>query len=77
TRLAAFRPYPDVLLKKAQLEALAGRPDQARRTLQQALASFPTYAPQYMHRLAGSEPAWAGLYQEASAARARLPERYR
>ncbi|MCP9760211.1 polymerase [Aquitalea sp. S1-19] len=77
TRLAAFRPYPDVLLKKAQMEVLAGQPDQARRTLQQALASFPTYAPQFMATLAGSEPAWQGLYQEASAARGRLPERYR
>ena len=77
TRLAAFRPYPDVLLKKAQLEALAGDTAQARQTLAYALASFPTYAPRFMATLAGSEPAWAVLYEDASAARARLPERYR
>ena len=43
-RLTAFRPYPEVMLKRAQLEILAGQQSQAEQTLRMTLASFPTYA---------------------------------
>lgn len=76
-RLAAFRPYPDVLLKKAQLEALAGNESLAEATLSTALASFPTYAPQFLMALGQNEPAWAGLRRVAEEARQKLPPQYR
>lgn len=77
TRLAAFRPYPDVLLKKAQLEALAGDEGAAEATLGSALASFPTYAPSFLSELDPREPAWAGLRRITEAARQKLPLQYR
>ncbi|WP_024301198.1 PglL family O-oligosaccharyltransferase [Pseudogulbenkiania sp. MAI-1] len=76
-RLAAFRPYPDVLLKKAQLEALAGDEAAAEATLGTALASFPTYAPSFLSELGQREPAWEGLRRVAEDARQKLPPQYR
>lgn len=59
--MAAYRPYPDVLLRKAQMEALAGEQLKARQTLRAALASFPTYAGQFLGDLDEDEPAWQEL----------------
>lgn len=77
SRLAAFRPYPDVMLQKAQLQALLGDTDGARVTLRLSLASFPTYASDFLGALDASEPRWAGLREEAQRAYDELPEAYR
>lgn len=77
TLLAAFRPYPDVMLKKAQLEALAGEGRLAEATLRTSLASFPTYAGDYYNALPESEPAYEGLRVVASEVYDRLPAQYR
>lgn len=71
--MAAYRPYPDVLLRKAQMEALAGDHAKAEQTLRAALASFPTYAGQFLGDLDEDEPAWTALRQivlQAEAAKA-------
>ncbi|SCK10404.1 PglL family O-oligosaccharyltransferase [Vogesella sp. LIG4] len=59
--MALYRPYPDVLLRKAQMEALAGEQAKAAQTMRYALASFPTYASQFLDELDDDEPAWSGL----------------
>ncbi|WP_280954823.1 Wzy polymerase domain-containing protein [Paludibacterium denitrificans] len=56
-RLTAFRPYPDVMLKQAQLQAFAGQRQAAEQTLRTTLASFPTYASQFLDSLDEDEPA--------------------
>ncbi|MFN4236337.1 MAG: Wzy polymerase domain-containing protein [Vogesella sp.] len=76
-KMAAFRPYPDVLRRKAQMEALAGEYDKAAHTFSLALASFPTYAPDFLAELDEDEPAWAGLRQQAQQAVDKLPPQYR
>jgi O-antigen ligase len=72
--LAAIRPYPDVLLKKAEFEASEGHAAPALATLRLALASFPTYAGEFMDQLNDdSHPEWAALRSECKAAYYRLP----
>ncbi|MFC3532544.1 Wzy polymerase domain-containing protein [Vogesella facilis] len=75
--MAAYRPYPDVLLRKAKMEALAGEQVRAASTLRTALASFPTYAPDFLDDLDEDEPAWRELRQIAQQAVAALPAQYR
>ncbi|UDM15808.1 PglL family O-oligosaccharyltransferase [Vogesella sp. XCS3] len=75
--MAAFRPYPDVLRRKAQMEALAGEQEKAAHTFSLALASFPTYAPDFLAELDEGEPAWARLRAMAQAATDKLPPQYR
>jgi O-antigen ligase len=75
--MAAFRPYPDVLRRKAQMEALAGEPEKAAHTFSLALASFPTYAPSFLEELDEDQPAWAPLRQMAQTAIDKLPPQYR
>lgn len=75
--MAAFRPYPDVLRRKAQMEALAGEQDKAAHTFSLALASFPTYAPDFLEELDEDQPAWARLRQMAQQAVDKLPAQYR
>ncbi len=75
--MAAIRPYPDVLLKKAQLEALAGEQEKAHATLGLALASFPTYAHSFVEDLRDGPAAFKPLEQQAHEAWLRLPEKYR
>ncbi|WP_028536821.1 PglL family O-oligosaccharyltransferase [Paludibacterium yongneupense] len=72
--LAAIRPYPDVLLKKAEFEAGDKHPQQALASLRLALASFPTYAGEFMEQLDDdNHPEWAPLRKECKAAYNRLP----
>jgi len=75
--MAAFRPYPDVLRRKAQMEALAGEQEKAMHTFSLALASFPTYAPDFLEELDEDEPAWQGLRDMARQAVDKLPPQYR
>ncbi|MDN0075707.1 Wzy polymerase domain-containing protein [Crenobacter sp. SG2303] len=75
--LAASRPYPDVLLKKAKLEALAGEERRAEETLSQALASFPTYAQSFLDDLPEDQPQYNGLRRVAQVGYDRLPARYK
>lgn len=77
SRLAAFRPYPDVMLKKAQLLALQGHQQEAVDTLRTSLASFPTYASQFLTDLGNKEPAWAPLRQVTQDVYNSLPAKYR
>lgn len=77
TQLARFRPYPEVLLKQARLEALAGHQARAQETLHSALASFPTYAPEFLDGLDEEEPAYAKLIEITQQAYDALPEVYR
>ncbi|MDF0604344.1 Wzy polymerase domain-containing protein [Neisseriaceae bacterium TC5R-5] len=76
-RLTAFRPYPDVMLKRAQLEILAGKPQQAEVTLQTTLASFPTYAQQFLQTLDDDKPEWEPLRKIARQAYEQLPAKYK
>lgn len=76
-RLTAFRPYPDVMMKKAQMLALAGKQDEARKTVATALASFPTYAKDYLDEIDEDVPEWQGLRAEAQAVFDKLPAKYR
>jgi O-antigen ligase len=76
SQLAAFRPYPDVMLKQARLLALAGRKDEAAAVLRRDLASFPTYAPDFLDTLDDSEPAYSGLIDVAQQAYDALPPAY-
>ncbi|MCW3481741.1 Wzy polymerase domain-containing protein [Neisseriaceae bacterium JH1-16] len=75
--LAASRPYPDVLLKKAKLEVLAGDERRAEETLNQALASFPTYAQSFLDDLPEDQPQYARLRRIAQAGYDRLPAKYK
>ena len=77
TMLADFRPYPDVLLKLAQVQALQGDKQQAQYTMTLALASFPTYAREFIDNLADGPNSWQPLRMMASDAYDRLPARYR
>lgn len=76
-RLTAFRPYPDVMLKRAQLEILAGQTRQAEETLRTTLASFPTYAGQFIETLRDDNPAWEPLRKIAKEAYQKLPAKFR
>ena len=73
-RLAAFRPYHNVMIDKARLEALDGQQQQAEQTLRLALATYPTYAKKYLNYLPENEPAYAPLRQIAQQAYDQLPE---
>lgn len=75
--LAAFRPYPDVLVKQAAVQAITGQPREAEHTMALALASFPTYAGNFINDLSKGPSAWQPLRQMASDAYRRLPVRYR
>ncbi|MBA4709940.1 PglL family O-oligosaccharyltransferase [Aquitalea aquatica] len=76
-RLTAFRPYPDVMMKKAQMLALAGREAEAKETVSTALASFPTYAKDYLDGIDEDVPAWQPLRAIAQQVFDRLPAKYR
>jgi hypothetical protein len=46
------------MMKKAQMLALAGREDEAKATVATALASFPTYAKDYLDDIDEDVPQW-------------------
>ncbi|RQO66911.1 hypothetical protein DBR44_16485 [Aquitalea sp. FJL05] len=52
SRLAAYRPYPEVLLKLAVLYALDKQMAKAEHTIKLAIANYPDYAPNFDYRLA-------------------------
>ncbi|MBY0346591.1 MAG: Wzy polymerase domain-containing protein [Neisseriaceae bacterium] len=62
-KMAATRPYPNVLLRLAQVETLSGNPAAAEHALQLAMASYPTYAPIFLGRL-GDDARWQALTDE-------------
>jgi hypothetical protein len=62
-KMAATRPYPNVLLRLAQVQTLSGNPAEAQRALELAMASYPTYAPSFLSRL-GDDVRWQGLAEE-------------
>lgn len=76
-QLAAFRPYPDVLMKQAEMQSMMGEEPLAERTLAQALGSFPTYAHDFIEDMQDGPAAWARLREMSSEAYAALPPRYR
>jgi len=76
-QMAAFRPYPDVLMKQAEMQALVGEESQAERSLTMALASFPTYAHDFIEDMQDGPASWSRLRQISSDAYLRLPEKYR
>jgi len=76
-QMAAIRPYPDVLMKQAEMEALVGQEAQAEKTLNLALASFPTYAHDFIEDLQDGPASWQRLRQISSDAYYRLPLKYR
>ncbi|MGC0152300.1 Wzy polymerase domain-containing protein [Chromobacterium vaccinii] len=76
-KLTAFRPYPDVMLKRAQMEILAGQQAKAEQTLRTTLASFPTYAGQFLETLGDQDPAWEPLRRISREAYDRLPAKFR
>ncbi|UTH75438.1 PglL family O-oligosaccharyltransferase [Chromobacterium sp. IIBBL 290-4] len=76
-QLTAFRPYPDVMLKRAQLEILAGEQAKAEQTLRTTLASFPTYAGQFIETLGEQDPAWEPLRKISREAYDNLPAKFR
>ncbi|MEN6079546.1 PglL family O-oligosaccharyltransferase [Chromobacterium piscinae] len=76
-RLTEFRPYPDVMLKRAQLEVLAGERAKGEQTLRTTLASFPTYAGQFLETLGDQEPAWEPLRKISREAYDKLPAKFR
>jgi O-antigen ligase len=51
SRLAAYRPYPEVLLKLAVLYALDKQMAKAEHTIKLAIANYPDYAPNFDYRL--------------------------
>ncbi|TDR80321.1 PglL family O-oligosaccharyltransferase [Paludibacterium purpuratum] len=75
--MAAFRPYPDVLLKQAEMQSMVGQEAQAEQTLGLALASFPTYAHDFIEDLQDGPASWARLRVMSSEAYARLPAKFR
>ncbi|MDE1713369.1 Wzy polymerase domain-containing protein (plasmid) [Chromobacterium amazonense] len=76
-RLTAFRPYPDVMLKRAQMEILAGQQAKAEQTLRTTLASFPTYAGQFIETLGDANPEWEPLRKISREAYDKLPAKFR
>ncbi len=76
-RLTAFRPYPDVMLKRAQMEILAGQKAKAEQTLRTTLASFPTYAGQFIETLGDANPEWEPLRKISREAYDKLPAKFR
>jgi O-antigen ligase len=62
-KMAETRPYPNVLLRLAQVQTLSGNPAAAQRALELAMASYPTYAPSFLSRL-GDDVRWQGLAEE-------------
>jgi O-antigen ligase len=75
--MAAFRPYPDVLMKQAEMQALMGQGAMAEQTLSMALGSFPTYAGIFYDDMKDGPDQWQPLRQISSEAYARLPAKYR
>lgn len=51
SRLATYRPYPEVLLKLAVLYALDKQAVKAEHTIKLAIANYPDYAPNFDYRL--------------------------
>ncbi|BBF87927.1 possible integral membrane protein [Aquitalea magnusonii] len=51
SRLAAYRPYPEVLLKLAVLYALDKQTAKAEHTIKLAIANYPDYSPNFDYRL--------------------------
>ncbi|WP_233201109.1 PglL family O-oligosaccharyltransferase [Chromobacterium alticapitis] len=76
-RLTAFRPYPDVMLKRAQMEMLAGERAKAEETLRTTLASFPTYAGQFIETLGDANPEWEPLQKVCREVYDKLPPKFR
>ncbi len=76
-RLTEFRPYPDVMLKRAQMEVLAGDQAKAEQTLRTTLASFPTYAGQFLETLGDANPEWEPLRKISREAYDKLPAKFR
>lgn len=75
--LAKIQPYPTTLAKKAALEVLDNQPNQAIKTMQTALASFPTYAKAYLKLLPEKDPAFKKLRQMAQTRYNSLPAHYK
>jgi O-antigen ligase len=75
--LAAYRPYPDVLMKQAEMQALVGQEAQAEATLRLALASFPTYAHDFIEDMQEGPAAWSTLRKMSSDAYYKLPPNLR
>lgn len=76
-QLAKIRPFPNIMLKKAKLEALAGRHKEAEHSMALVLASFPTLAKLYLKTLPAGEPAYQQLRKMAQTQYGRLPQRYK
>ena len=75
--MAAFRPYPDVLMKQAEMQAMMGQEAEAEKTLALALGSFPTYAHDFIEDMRDGPASWQRLREMSSEAYARLPAKYR
>ncbi|RBL65934.1 polymerase, partial [Pseudomonas sp. MWU13-2625] len=76
-RLTEFRPYPDVMLKREQMEVLAGEQAKAEQTLRTTLASFPNYAGQVLEPMGDANPEWEPLRKISRKAYAKLPATFR
>jgi len=76
-QMAAFRPYPDVLMKQAEMQAMMGQEAEAEKTLALALGSFPTYAHDFIEDMRDGPASWQRLREMSSEAYARLPAKYR
>lgn len=76
-QMAAFRPYPDVLMKQAEMQAMMGQETEAEQTLALALGSFPTYAHDFIEDMQDGPASWTRLREMSSDAYARLPAKYR
>lgn len=71
TRLTAYRPYPDSLLKLAIMDAYAGKTREAENLLLMALASSPLYTPNsYVQIMDLKDPALVSLQKQMAQAKA-------
>jgi hypothetical protein len=64
-------------MKQAEMEALVGHEPQAEQILNTALASFPTYAHDFIEDMQDGPASWERLRQMSSDAYFRLPEKFR
>ncbi|QQS16860.1 MAG: O-antigen ligase C-terminal domain-containing protein [Neisseriales bacterium] len=76
-QLAKIRPFPNIMLKKAKLEALAGRLKESEHSMALVLASFPTLAKTYLKTLPAEEPAYQQLRKMTQTQHEQLPQRYK